>query len=122
VHLGLEMLTHYFCFHRWAQCGFHKKRVETRYAKLVFLHLMESTSYIVHSGAYGVRNVDVEFFMLGRARCSFHKKQAITRYTELVFWHPLGSTDHVVHFGASGPCNVDTLFVMDGWACCGFHK
>jgi hypothetical protein len=27
-----------FFMHGWAQCSFHKKRVETHYAKLVFLH------------------------------------------------------------------------------------
>jgi hypothetical protein len=48
----------------WAQFGFHKKRVGTRYAELEFLHPLGSTSHVVHSGAFGPQNVDALFFML----------------------------------------------------------
>jgi hypothetical protein len=33
--------------------GFHKKHVGTRYAKLVFLHPVESSGHVVHFGASG---------------------------------------------------------------------
>jgi hypothetical protein len=42
--------------------GFHKKRVGTRYDKLVFLHLVGFAGHIVHSGASGVQNAP--FFIL----------------------------------------------------------
>jgi hypothetical protein len=39
-----------------AQCGFHKKRAGTRYAELVFLHLVRYAGYIDEDilGACGV--------------------------------------------------------------------
>jgi hypothetical protein len=84
----------------WTRCGFHKKRVETRYAKLVMLHPAESASHIVHSDTSEVPNVDALFFMLSWTQCGSHKRCTGTGYTEVVFLHPVGSAGHVVHFGA----------------------
>jgi hypothetical protein len=85
----------------WNQCGFHKKRGGTRYAKLVFLDPVGSTGHVAHSGASRARNIDALFFKLRWDRYGFHKKCSGTRYTKLVFLHLVGSAGHVVHFGAS---------------------
>jgi hypothetical protein len=37
----------------WDCYGFNKKRNETHYAELMFLHLVESVGHVVHSGASG---------------------------------------------------------------------
>jgi hypothetical protein len=50
---------------RWVQCGYHEKLVGTRYAELVFLHLVGFMGHIVQSAASGVRNDDTLFFILG---------------------------------------------------------
>jgi hypothetical protein len=48
----------------WDQYGFHNKRIETPYTKLVILHPVVYAGHIVDSGASVVRNVDALFFML----------------------------------------------------------
>jgi hypothetical protein len=52
VCLGREMSTLFFML-EWAQCGSHKKRVGTRYAKLVFFHLVRFVGHMVCSVASG---------------------------------------------------------------------
>jgi hypothetical protein len=69
----------------WDRYGFHKKRTGTRYAELLFLHLVGSACHIVHSGASEAQNINALFFMLGWVWCGFHKKHAGTHYAELVF-------------------------------------
>jgi hypothetical protein len=86
----------------WAQFGSHKKRTGTRYAKLVFLHLVGSTGHVVCSVASGAQNIDALFLMLGWAQFGSHEMRAGTRYTEFVFLHHVASTGHVVRSGASG--------------------
>jgi hypothetical protein len=48
----------------WVQCGFHKKCTGTRYAKLLFLHLLGSVGHVVHFGVFRHETLTL-FFMLG---------------------------------------------------------
>jgi hypothetical protein len=73
-----------------------------RWAKLVFLHLVESIGHVVPPGASWPQNIDALFCMLGWARCRIHKKHIGTCYTKLLVLHPLGSIGHIVHSSASG--------------------
>jgi hypothetical protein len=57
----------------WKQYRFHKKHARTRYAKIMFLHPVGSVGHVVHSGAFGLQNIDTLFVMLGWDRYRFNK-------------------------------------------------
>jgi hypothetical protein len=81
----------------WHQHELHKKCTEICYTELVFSHLVECTSHVVHSGASGAQNMNALFFMLGWEQYGFHKKRSGTHYVERVFSHSMGSVGHIVH-------------------------
>jgi hypothetical protein len=87
---------------RWDWYGYHKKRVKTHYAELVFLHLLGSAGHAVHFGGSGAQNVDAHYLMLRWARYGNHRKHVGTRYAKLVILHSVGSAGHVLHSGMSG--------------------
>jgi hypothetical protein len=98
---------------RWDRYGFYKKRDGTHYAKLVFLYPVGSAGHIVHSGAFGARNVDALFFTPGWDRYGFNKKAPWQRTLYFCFcirWDP----GHIVHSTTSGVRNVITLFFILG--------
>jgi hypothetical protein len=86
----------------WDRYRFNKRRTETCYAELLFLHLVGSAGQVVHFGVSEAQNVDVLFFMSEWTRCGFHRKHTGTLYAGLVFLHPVRSMVHIVHSGASG--------------------
>jgi hypothetical protein len=49
----------------WHQHELHKKCTEICYVELVFSHLVECTSHVVHSGASGAQNMNALFSCLG---------------------------------------------------------
>jgi hypothetical protein len=53
---------------RWSRCG-SQKHVGTRYAKLVFLHLVGFMGHVVCPIVFGVCNNNTLFFKLGCAEC-----------------------------------------------------
>jgi hypothetical protein len=87
----------------WDPYRFNKKCTRTRYAGLVFLHPVGPAGHIVHSGAFGERNADTLFFVLGLDRYGFNKKHVGTHYAELVFLYPMAAACHIVHSRAFGP-------------------
>jgi hypothetical protein len=58
---------------RWDRNGFRKKCTGTRYTEFEFLHLVGSTSDVVHSSAFRACNVNKLFFMLGSNRTDLTK-------------------------------------------------
>jgi hypothetical protein len=56
---GAQILDTLYFMQRRDRCGFHKKHVGTRYAKLVFFHPVGSAGHVVHFGAFGAWNLNV---------------------------------------------------------------
>jgi hypothetical protein len=67
----------------WDQYGFEKKCTKTRYADLVFLHLVGSAGHVMHSGASGERNIDILFSCSGGSGTDLRKSG--TRHVMLNF-------------------------------------
>jgi hypothetical protein len=86
VHLGCEMLVHYFSSSGEPGAVSRKTALGQVTSNLCFLHPVGSAGHVVHFGASGAQNVDALFFMFGWARCGFHIKRTATFYTELVFF------------------------------------
>jgi hypothetical protein len=88
----------------------------------MFLLPVGSTGHVVHSGAFGARNVDTLFFMLRWDQNGYDKMRAGTCYAELMFLHLVGYTSDEVNSGAFGVQNVDALFFLLEWDRHGFDK
>jgi hypothetical protein len=84
-----------FFMPKWAQCGFHKKHVGTRYAKLVFLHSMGSTCHVMHSLCPGRENL-VHYFSCSCGLGTDSIKSVLGHVTPnfCFFLHPVGSAGH----------------------------
>jgi hypothetical protein len=68
VHSGafrLRKVNALFFILGWDRYGFDKKRIGTRYVKIVFLHLVGSAGHVVHSGATEVQIIDTQFSCSG---------------------------------------------------------
>jgi hypothetical protein len=87
---------------RWARCRFHKKRDGTRYAELVFLHLVGSAGHVVHNNASGVRIVDALIFHACVGLVQFPQKARRDRLSRTCVFHPVGSVGLIVHLVRSG--------------------
>jgi hypothetical protein len=117
VHSGafrVQNIDALFFMLRWARCGFHKKHTGTRYAELVFLHLVGSVGHVLDSDASATQNVIALFVKLGWDRFGFDKKCTGIRYAELVFLHPVASVGGVVHSDASRACILLHYFSCSG--------
>jgi hypothetical protein len=112
---GHETSTHYFSRSGGTSDVSVKSVSGQVTSNFCFFHLVGYPDLVVHFGAFGARNVDALFFMLGWECCDFHKKHVGTSYIELVFLHLVGYVGHVVHSGASRMRNVDALFYILMW-------
>jgi hypothetical protein len=87
---GVRNVNALFFMLGWNQYGFHKKRVGTRYAELVFLHPLRSTGHVVHSDASRARNVQALFLCSGGPDTDFTKSTLGHDMSNLCFciqWH-----------------------------------
>jgi hypothetical protein len=118
---GMQNVNVIFFTLRWDGYELHKKSAGTRYAKLVFLHLVGSVSHVVHS-VHPSHEMSMHYFScLGGTGLDSRKNCNGTYYAEVVFLHLVGSAGHVVYCGASGAPNVDALFFFLGWDPYRFH-
>jgi hypothetical protein len=105
-----------FFMPKWAQCGFHKKHVGTRYAKLVFLHSMGSTCHVMHSLCPGRENL-VHYFSCSCGLGTDSIKSVLGHVTpNFCFFCTLWDLRDIVHSGVFGSQNIDALFFMLRWA------
>jgi hypothetical protein len=100
--------------------GFDKKRVETHYAELVFLHLVGFSAHIVHSSA-SRHKMSTHYFLYLSGPDVVSIDRALGHVTlKLCFWHQ--SAGHVVHSSASRARKMIALIFMLGWDRYGFDE
>jgi hypothetical protein len=91
----------------WAGCGFHKKSIGTRYAKLRFCNRWDLRVRHCILVRPGRKTSTQYFFLFGWAQCGFHKKREVTGCVEVVFLDSVGSAGHVVLLVRPG-CEMST--------------
>jgi hypothetical protein len=86
-----------------------QKDIGIPYAELVFLHPVVSVGHVVHSGAFGVLNIDTLFSCSGGM--SKDSTKNVMGHVKMNYFHVMHSVQ-----------NVDALFFMLGWDWYGFDK
>jgi hypothetical protein len=87
---------------RWDRYGFHKKRVRTRDAKIVFLHQLGSTGHVVHPMCPR-HETSTHYFSCSGGTGTDSTNSALGHVTlNLCCLNPVGYAGHIVHSVASG--------------------